>query len=112
CQPAGVTVRNNNSEPVWIQKHMLGIKTMSLVWVVWAKGTISVDLSRLHSRYKDVPVVILAVPHLIDGNHPRGFRVTGALEQQQIDAGRVFGEHAEVDSAFHHGCTKGRGSSG
>jgi hypothetical protein len=45
-----------------------------------------------------VPVVVLAVGRWIEIDDARSFRVVGRIEQQQLQAGGVSREDAEVDA--------------
>ena len=61
-----------------------------------ARGPVAVQLARLHGRNEDVPVVVRAVARGIEPDHARRPGIVDAIEEQQLDPGRVPREHAEV----------------
>src|SRR5512137_1745754 len=69
-------------------------------------NSIGIELSRLHSRYKRVPVVVSAIRPQIESHHTGGPGLVHALEEEQVYRGALFGEDAEVYAIRAYCCAE------
>src|SRR5258705_2351389 len=63
-----VIKRNDYLAPIRVQQHFGRIEAKPPRWVERSMSTISIALSRLQSRYEDMPVVVRAIDRWIELN--------------------------------------------
>lgn len=74
------------------------IKSQTVCGIGRAIHTIAIQLARAQAGNKNVPVMVAAVSSGIDRDYPRGLRIVGTVEEEQLDGSGLTREHTEVDS--------------
>src|SRR6516165_4021827 len=87
---ATVVLWNNGAAPVRIEEDFVWIETHSSRRIESSLNPITVDLTRLYPRYKDVPIVIGPISCRIYRNHTRRPSIVGTTKKKEFDSCCVF----------------------
>ncbi len=93
---AAVAIRHHDAPAIGVEKDLRGIEAQAVRGLERPVDAIAIDLARPQAGDEHVPVVVGAIGGRVDPDHARWLRVVDAVEEQQLDPGRVLGEHAEV----------------
>ena len=97
---SGAVVRagNHDSSAIGVQEDFGGIEAHAARVIERPVDPITVQLAGSYVRHEHVPVIVRTVGGWIEAHHARGLGVVDPVEQQQLDAGGVPREDAEVDA--------------
>src|SRR6266702_2607796 len=108
---AAVALRNDDAPAIGVEEHLGGVETLAVRGLPASVHAVTVDLARPYVRYEGVPVVIRAIGRWIEPDHAARSRVVLPVEEQQLHAGCLAREDAEIDAAGTDRRAQGRGSS-
>jgi hypothetical protein len=81
-----IMLADGNALPVWVDKHFVGVKAISVVHLTRTINAVSVELSSHDSWYKDVPVMRSTIDVGIERYNSGRLLSIGVIEQYDLDS--------------------------
>jgi hypothetical protein len=103
-----VGARHFHCAPVRIQQQLVAVEPQPAIRRERPYRPEAVELARSDAWHERTPVVIGPVRLGIQGDDVRRLLRVGVVEQEQLDARRISGKHAEVHAAVADGGPEGR----
>jgi hypothetical protein len=91
-----VAGRHGHAPAIGVEEDLLGIEAQAICGIPRPLDPIAVDLAWLRAGDEHVPVVVGPVGDRVDADRARGLSIVDVVEEQQLDAGGMLREDAEV----------------
>src|SRR3974377_330042 len=100
CGFTTVIPRYDSAPAVWIKENFGRIEPLAISGIERARYSVGIDLTRLHVRYENMPVVVGSLNRVIERNHTCRLAVIFLVKTQEIYARGMTGVNAEVDASI------------